>query len=450
MEGSNNIINYGDSVSPHLLQQQQTLPRCGTSPGFLFRPIPEPTVIAGEMTSQGASGTRMRFNSGGTVAVASPKPPKLFTCYRSNQEAWSSNGSRHSSRPGSSASSRPPSQCAGATPASVNTTTLYSKSTNSSLSDVSVARNFQNLSVSTRRAAFKTQKWSHSFDQGGATQPGVTLTCSNSTSAAYPTSGSSPGKRRQSSLQQKSLDLDSGYGGNSSFDLKSQSSWGNYGGVSSALNDPNHLSVCSPISDAQLELQQLIKQESKEKKCLRLAPTSSQEDEEEDEDGEGEEEEEGDEEDEKEDLLRCNSLPSFPESFNVGNAAVASSSAAADAVTVVPPVVVDDENLDEEIKMIVAQGTGRQLDQTYVDEDVLSFLNKHYAEIKAEDIKRPEPQKHPGSGNYSKSRLVRSKTLPERLADEGRSHDADGVDVKVEVAGKKCPFCTFFVRRSLE
>ena len=237
----------------------------------------------------------MRFNSGGAaVAVASPKPPKLFTCYRSNQEAWSSNGSRHSSRPGSSASSRPPSQCAGVAPATVNTNTLYSKSTNSSLSDVSVARNFQDLSVSTRRAAFKTQKWSHSFDQGGATQPGVTLTCSNSTSAAYPT-GSSPGKRRQSSLQQKSLDLDSGYGGNSSFDLKSQSSWGNYA-ASSALNDPNHLSVCSPISDAQLELRQLIKQESKEKKCFRLAPTSSEEVEGED----GEEEEEEEEEDEEE------------------------------------------------------------------------------------------------------------------------------------------------------
>ena len=110
--------------------------------------------------------------------------PKLSKGWRQGSETWSSTGgSRQSSRPGSSvqAGSRPPS------------THLYCMSGNSSNSDVSVARNFQQLSVSTRRAAFKTQKWSHSFDQ----------TCTNSSPSAP--------KRRQTSFQQKSLDLDSGY-----------------------------------------------------------------------------------------------------------------------------------------------------------------------------------------------------------------------------------------------
>ena len=77
---------------------------------------------------------------------------------------------------------------------------LYCKSNNSSTSDVSVARNFQQLSVSSRRALFKTQKWSHSFDQANLTVQAQM----------------SPGRRRtqkQTQPQNKSLDLDSGYSG---------------------------------------------------------------------------------------------------------------------------------------------------------------------------------------------------------------------------------------------
>ena len=78
---------------------------------------------------------------------------------------------------------------------------LYCKSNNSSLSDVSVARNFQQLSVSSRRALFKTQKWSNSFDQPSLAQSQM----------------SSPGRRRHhiatNQRENKSLDLDSGYSG---------------------------------------------------------------------------------------------------------------------------------------------------------------------------------------------------------------------------------------------
>ena len=163
----------------------------------------------------------------------SPTRPKLYSCWRRSEEAWSSTGSRHSSRPGSStaSSSRPPSQpsiqtstnpCQAsgmATGASVVNPQhpqsqqqagvtavapgLYCKSNNSSLSDVSVARNFQQLSVSaaSRRAMFKTQKWSNSFDQPSLAQSQM----------------SSPGRRRHhiatNQRENKSLDLDSGYSG---------------------------------------------------------------------------------------------------------------------------------------------------------------------------------------------------------------------------------------------
>ena len=125
--------------------------------------------------------------------------PKLYNCWRRSEENWSSTGSRHSSRPGSStaSSSRPPSQpqTSQQQSSSVNVSAgLYCKSNNSSLSDVSVARNFQQLSVSSRRALFKTQKWSHSFEQQQM----------------------SPGKRRQVN---KSLDLDSGYSGSLATDI---------------------------------------------------------------------------------------------------------------------------------------------------------------------------------------------------------------------------------------
>ena len=132
------------------------------------------------------------------AAMSPSHRPKLYNCWRRSEEIWSSTGSRHSSRPGSStaSSSRPPSQpnvppnAATATGSS----SLYCKSNNSSLSDVSVARNFQQLSVSSRRALFKTQKWSHSFEQQQM----------------------SPGKRRQVN---KSLDLDSGYSGSLATDI---------------------------------------------------------------------------------------------------------------------------------------------------------------------------------------------------------------------------------------
>ena len=64
---------------------------------------------------------KRRISSGGPPAVSSPttvagsacanaaahqstpqRAPKLYTCWRTNPEAWSSAGSRHSSRPGSS------------------------------------------------------------------------------------------------------------------------------------------------------------------------------------------------------------------------------------------------------------------------------------------------------------------------------------------------------------
>lgn len=66
-------------------------------------------------------GSRMRFNSGGqpltsptSLSVSVSRPTPKSHAWRTSCEhgaaAWSSQGSRHSSRPGSSASSRPPSQ----------------------------------------------------------------------------------------------------------------------------------------------------------------------------------------------------------------------------------------------------------------------------------------------------------------------------------------------------
>jgi len=78
------------------------------------------------------------------------------------------------------ASSRPSSQCA----------SLYCRSNNSSLSDVSVARNFQQLTVSNRRSAYKTQKWSHSYEPNGAAGG----------QASAGSAQSSPGRRRQVTL----------------------------------------------------------------------------------------------------------------------------------------------------------------------------------------------------------------------------------------------------------
>ena len=266
--------------------------RQNSSSSYVFRPILEPPdqqqhqqlqVASGGgshtfssdrlsvNTCVGSSGVRKRVNSGGPSPLTSldvTRPtPKLYSCWRatggSQDAAWSSQGSRHSSRPGSTTSSRPSSQCcnvpvSAAAPAAAASTgagianmpgsLLYSKSNNSSTSDVSVSKNFQQLTVSTRRAAFRTQKWSHSLDQP----------CVSSAQT-------SPGRRRQTSLQQKSLDLDSGYLGSSTGDLKStasysQSSWNNDVIVGVGGRHPIAAGaggVCSPISDARQELKEL-------------------------------------------------------------------------------------------------------------------------------------------------------------------------------------------------
>lgn len=276
----------------------------------------------------------------GPESAASPIKPKLYTCYRTNQEAWSSTGSRQSSRPGSSASSRPPSQCNNAyNGTGGNANNLYSRSTNSSLSDVSVARNFQQLSVSTRRAAFKTQKWSHSFDQGN-----------NQILSSSP----SGHRRRQTSLHQKSLDLDSGYLGSSTGDLKSCYSQSN--------DTSSHvLGVCSPIVDARQELRELlIKQETVSNVISSPAATNitlipAPEDD--------------------NDLSRSTSLPSFPESFQPTNCYKRSGLPVVESAGDLT-VNEDDNNLDEEIKMIVALGENTSSNKS-IDDDMLTFLTKH-------------------------------------------------------------------------
>ena len=261
--------------------------RQNLSSSYVFRPILEPPdhqqhqlqVASGAChpfssdrlsVNSGGGGTgRKRVNSGGPSPLAanldaSRPTPKLSSCWRatgggSQDAAWSSQGSRHSSRPGSTTSSRPSSQCCNAPVAASSSAAasaavppgslLYSKSNNSSTSDVSVSKNFQQLTVSTRRAAFRAQKWSHSLDQ-----PCV--------SSAH----TSPGRRRQASLQQKSLDLDSGYRSSTS-DLKSaashsQSSWNNdvacrHPAAFAAGGGGGRGGVCSPISDARQELREL-------------------------------------------------------------------------------------------------------------------------------------------------------------------------------------------------
>ena len=285
--------------------------RQNTSSSYVFRPILEPPPDQQQQHQQQiqmgghtfssdrlsvnactAGGARKRVNSGGpsspftSLDMTAQRAPKLYACWRaaggSQDAAWSSQGSRHSSRPGSTTGSRPSSQCcnvrlikssfdedvaaaAGASGmANPPSNLLYSRSNNSSTSDVSVSKNFQQLTVSTRRAAWRTQKWSHSLDQP----------CVSSAQT-------SPGRRRQTSLQQKSLDLDSGYLGSSTGDLKStasysQSSWNNEAAVNLDVARPTPKlhscwragggsqdapgaggGVCSPISDARQELKEL-------------------------------------------------------------------------------------------------------------------------------------------------------------------------------------------------
>jgi hypothetical protein len=418
---------FGNSASFAMEDHRQT-PSSSSSSAYMFRPIPEPNFTAEPSSAVAANNpllaaalsgvhdrlcllsstttARRRMNSG--VELGSPtanvRPtPKLHSCYRNNQEVWSSAGSRHSSRPGSSASSRPSSQC----------NSLYNRSNNGSLTDVSVARNFQQLSVSTRRAAFKTQKWSHSFDQG----------CVSSAQT-------SPGRRRQASLQQKSLDLDSGYLGSSAGDLKSscashsQSSWTNEHNPPAAAV----VSTCSPISLASQELRELKHELEEEAKAASFLSASTNgggwcpsfED----------------------DLLsRSASLPSFPESFHssaggslrrhmMEKVLPVLESAGDLTVANCPPPGAEDQ-LDEEIKMIVALGRRQQQhpapeevveEEEVIDEDVLSFLSRHCmmtdTAVKEEEreevpstpayLHRPEPTKPLDPVLYS---AVRHKPL---------------------------------------
>ncbi len=196
-------------------------------PKYMFRPIAEDVATDPMPNSVPASSSALDHilasSSAGLTNIRpqmtmSPTRPKLYSCWRRSEENWSSTGSRHSSRPGSStaSSSRPPSQpnvvpqnpCSTQNPvqqvSSANCNSgLYCKSNNSSTSDVSVARNFQQLSVSSRRALFKTQKWSHSFDQANLSMQAQM----------------SPGRKRQAlGHQNKSLDMDSGYSGSWAMD----------------------------------------------------------------------------------------------------------------------------------------------------------------------------------------------------------------------------------------
>lgn len=158
-------------------------------PQNTFRPIKEGYDKLQSLSVQ----RRINITSPIPDSPLSPRPSKYSRSFIFGCETT---GSRQSSRADSivQSCSRP------------NSSNLYFKSNNSSNSDISVAKNFQDLSVSNRRAAFKTQKWSHSLDQA----------CLNSSPSGA--------KRRQASLQQKSLDLDSGYLGSPSSGLLSAQS----------------------------------------------------------------------------------------------------------------------------------------------------------------------------------------------------------------------------------
>ena len=202
-------------------------------PQSTFRPIRDVQDSSNSQVPASTTMCQAKVTVTSPSQVTSPirSSQKLFKSWRQGSDTWSSS-SRQSSRPGSSAQpgSRPTS------------THLYCKSGNSSTSDVSVARNFQQLSVSNRRAAFKTQKWSHSFDQSCVTSPVVP-------------------KRRQTSLQQKSLDLDSGYLGSPASGLVSSHSlsWAESSQLQSPLSPPTLPDTGSlGIETARLELAELI------------------------------------------------------------------------------------------------------------------------------------------------------------------------------------------------
>lgn len=189
-------------------------------PQNTFRPIREGLDLGFQIQIPVSRQTGFNISSPMSPLSPTSRPaPKISKSWRQGSETWSSAGSRPESSAAQSCS----------TPTSTH---LYSRSGNSSNSDVSVARNFQQLSVSTRRAAFKTQKWSQSFDQ----------TCSNSSPSAP--------KRRQTSFQHKSLDLDSGYLGSPANGLvnSQNQSW--------TENVPVHSQQqgAEPSTDATLEL----------------------------------------------------------------------------------------------------------------------------------------------------------------------------------------------------
>ena len=426
------------------------------APKYLFRPITEDRELYGPVpvSAAAASVVGMIPASGIPVSVQSvittascgahgiqrmtmsPTRPKLYSCWRRSEEAWSSTGSRHSSRPGSStaSSSRPPSQpgcsnniqggasCSnnamtnsanssggGPTGSSGSTSTtglvgghiinpgsnagsvsggsvnitagLYCKSNNSSLSDVSVARNFQQLSVSSRRALFKTQKWSNSFDQPSLAQSQM----------------SSPGRRRHHNAtnqrENKSLDLDSGYSGSSG-------SWTGGGGGGGSGNQK----CCSPLESVKRELEQLKDQtellNSLSSSGPWIDPISGSQS------GTGSQSNNLQILESNESTSSCNAaagpfLPSFPESFVVNTVAnhpsavtnpAASSSIVSDSEIVLvnldetAPEEALDCDLDEEIKMIVARAERRN--NSNGSDGLLTFLEEHGL----------DPALDPGSG----------------------------------------------------
>ena len=331
-------------------------------PKYMFRPIAEDATVA--VTASGgppASSASVEHgpsvldhvvSTSGLASVRppmtmSPNRPKLYSCWRRSEENWSSQGSRHSSRPGSStaSSSRPPSQPGvhgGPTsgppgpPASGVPNSLYNKSNNSSSSDVSVARNFQQLTVSNRRALFKTQRWSQSFDQAALT--------------AAQQAQMSPGKRRhfQAAQMNKSLDLDldSGYSGSWSMTSSAITELPTPTSASISIQQPvahqqARVSVCSPLESIKSELVDDPHSgwlgHPDVSGMQEVTPTADEEA-----------------------LAARSLLPSFPGSFKP-------------EVNLIPASGDDSlDDLDEEIKMIVAKAENRDGFLSFLEEQAAS------------------------------------------------------------------------------
>jgi len=326
-------------------------------PPNTFRPIQDQPGITGSL-SQGDNVTAPGYTNihphvhplcTGTNQVVSPhQNPKLENAWRQGSENWSSTGSRQSSRPGSAnqSNSRPPSN------------NLYSKTNNGSTPDV----NFQQLSVNNRRAAFRTQKWSNSFDQTClAPSPGVV-------------------RRRQASHQQVSLDLDSGYPGSpaSGFASYQSQTW---------TDNPN-FGVTSPVSyQAALEQEILRNQgfpkiQTAKKELAGLIKDQQ-----------------------NVDFSRTLSLPSFPESFQT--------SPLQNQMLISSPKISFEEHfaaqeeqdaLDDEIKEIVEQAKEFQtfgVDKLH-QKGLLSQAQSQYTLIRS-----PNNQE----SRYFKPRPIRTSTI---------------------------------------